>query len=75
MKPSSRSIKVERGVARSHRVVLVGHGRPEERHDPVAHDLIHRPLVPMDGLDHSLEDGVQELPGVFGVPLGLPLTP
>ena len=51
----------ERRVARAHRVVLVGQGRAEERHDPVAHHLVDSALVAVHGLHHDLEDGVEEL--------------
>ena len=68
--PPHRPLEIDRGVARPHRVVLVGHGGAEERHDAVAHDLVHRALVAVDGLHHPLEDGVEELPGLLGVPVG-----
>jgi hypothetical protein len=48
-------------------VVLVGHRRAEQRHDTVAHDLVDGALVPMDGLHHEPEHGVQKLSGLFGV--------
>ena len=65
-----RLLHPERRIARPHGVVLVGDRRPEERHDPVAHDLVHGALVAMDGLHHPLEDGVEELPGLLGVAVG-----
>ena len=58
------------GVARPHGVVLVGQRRAEERHDPVAHDLVHRALVAVDGLHHPLEHRVEELPRLLGVTVG-----
>jgi hypothetical protein len=57
-------------VARPHRVILVGKRRPEQRHDPVAHDLVDGALVPVDRLHHPLEDRVEELPRVLGVTVG-----
>jgi hypothetical protein len=51
-------------------MVLVGHGRAEERHDAVAHDLVHGPLVAMDGLHHPLEHGVEQLARLLRVPVG-----
>ena len=51
-------------------MVLVGHGRAEERHDPVAHDLVDGALVAVDGLHHPLEDRIEELPGLLGVAVG-----
>ena len=67
---TNRRLHVEGGVARPHGVVLVGHRRPEEGHDPIAHHLVHRPLVPVDGLHHALEHRVQELSRLLGVPVG-----
>ena len=60
----------QRRVAGPHRVVLVGERRAEERHDPVAHDLVHGALVAVDGLHHPLEDGVEELARLLGVAVG-----
>ena len=47
-------------VAGPERMVLVGHRRPEQGHDAVAHDLVDRALVPMHRLDHPLQDRLQE---------------
>ena len=51
-------------------MVLMGEGRPEEGHDPVAHDLVDGALVAVDGLHHPFEDGIEELPRVLGVTVG-----
>jgi hypothetical protein len=51
-------------------MVLVGERSPEQRHDPVAHDLIDRPFIAMDGLHHVFENGVEELPRFFGIAIG-----
>ena len=67
---SDRSLHVEGRIAGPHRVILVGDGRAEEGHDSVAHHLIHRSLVAVDGLHHPLEDGIEQLPRLFGVPVG-----
>ena len=63
-------LHVERRIAGSHRMVLVGERRAEEGHDPVAHDLVDRALVAVDGLHHPLEDGVEELARLLGVAVG-----
>ena len=68
--PAHRALQVDGGVAGAHRVVLVGERRAEEGHDPVAHDLVHGPLVAVNGLHHPLEDRIQQLPGLLGVPVG-----
>jgi hypothetical protein len=64
---SDGGLHVERGVARAHCVIFVGHGRAEERHDPVAHHLVHGALVAVDRLHYVLKDRIQELAGLFGV--------
>ena len=65
-----RLLHPQRRVARPHRVVLVGERRAEERHDAVAHDLVDRALVAVDGLHHPLEHRVEELPRLLGVAVG-----
>ena len=67
---SDRVLHAQRGVARPHGVILVGDRRAEQRHDPVAHDLVDRALVAVDGLHHALEDGIEELAGLLWVPIG-----
>src|SRR5262245_36661023 len=51
-------------------MILMRQRCPEEGHDAVAHDLVHRALVVMDGFHHPLEDGIQQLPRLLGVPVG-----
>jgi hypothetical protein len=48
-------------------VVFVRQRRAEERHDPVAHDLVDGALVAMDRFHHVFEDGVEELPRLLRV--------
>jgi hypothetical protein len=60
----------EGGIAGAHRVVLVGDGGAEKRHDAVAHDLVHGALVAVHGFHHQVEDRIQELPRFFGVAVG-----
>jgi hypothetical protein len=48
-------------------VVFVAQWRAEERHDPIAHHLVHRPLEAMDGIHHVLEHRIEDLPRLFGV--------
>ena len=57
----------ECGVASADGVVLMGQRCAEERHDPVAHHLVHRALVAMHGLHHVFEHGVEELARLFRV--------
>ena len=42
----------------------------EQRHDPVAHDLVDRALVPVDRLHHPLEHRVEELARLLWVAIG-----
>ena len=58
------------GVAGPHGMVLVGDGRAEQRHDPVAHHLVHGPLVTVDRLHHALEHRVEELARLLGIAVG-----
>src|SRR5262249_39237509 len=60
----------ERGVTRAHGVILVGKRGSEERHDPVAHHLVDRALVAMDGLHHDLEDRIEDLARFLGIAVG-----
>jgi hypothetical protein len=63
-------LHAERGIARAPRVVLVGEGRAEERHDAVAHHLVDGALVVMDGFHHPLQHGVEHRARVLGVMSG-----
>ena len=51
-------------------MVLMRQRSAEERHDPVAHHLIHRALVAMDGLHHSLKDRIENLTCLLRVTVG-----
>jgi len=48
-------------------VVLMGDRGPEERHDPIPKELIHRPLVAVDLGQHHLEGPAHEAMDVFRV--------
>jgi hypothetical protein len=65
-----RLVHPERREAGTDGVVLVGDGGAEERHDAVAHHLVDRALVAVDGLHHPLENGVQQLARLLGVTVG-----
>jgi hypothetical protein len=64
---ADRVLHPECGIGRADGVVLVGHRRAEQRHDPVTHELVHRPFEPVYRLHHQLKDGVEELAGVLRV--------
>ena len=42
-------------------MVLVGDRRSEERHDAVASDLVHGPLVVVNRFHHTLDDPIEDL--------------
>src|SRR5439155_13448415 len=44
--------------------------RTEERHDPVAHDLVDGALEAMDGRHHQLEDGIEDRARIFRIAIG-----
>jgi hypothetical protein len=62
-----RFLHPEGGVAGADRVVLVGERRAEERHDAVAHHLVHCALVVMHRRHHAFEDGIEDLTRLLGV--------
>ena len=67
---TKRRLHVEGRVAGAHRVVLVSQRGAEQRHDPVAHHLIDRAFVAVDGLHHVLEHGIENPTRFLGVALG-----
>jgi hypothetical protein len=42
-------------------------GRPKQRHNAVAQDLVHRALVAVHRLHHGVQGGVEELTRLFGI--------
>ena len=54
-------------ITRSYGVILMGERRTEERHDPVAHNPVHRAFITMDGLDHAFDHRVEKLLSVLGI--------
>jgi hypothetical protein len=57
------------GLDRSKGVILEGHGRSEQSHQPIPEELIDRPLVALDGLGHELERPIHDLVHDFRVQL------
>jgi hypothetical protein len=51
-------------------VVLVGNWGPEERHDAVAHHLVYRAFVAVDGLHHVFEHRIKDLAGLLRISVG-----
>src|SRR5262249_29162134 len=58
------------GVARPYRMIFVGQWRSKQGHDAIAQHLIHGTLVAVHGRHQAFEDGVEELAGFFGIPVG-----
>jgi len=57
-------------IAGPRRMVFMGKRRPKQRHDAVAHDLVHGPLVAVHGGHHAFQDGIEEPLGFLGITLG-----
>jgi hypothetical protein len=55
-------------VTGTNRVVLEGHRRPEQGHDAVAHDLVHRAVVQMNRIHHELDHRLQDGTRLLGIP-------
>ena len=51
-------------------MVLMGDRRPKQRHDAVAHDLVHGALVAVHGVHHALQHRVEELARLLGIAVG-----
>ena len=65
-----RLLHAQRREAGSQRVILMGERGAEERHVPIAHDLIDRAFIAVDGRHHALQHGVEELACFFGITVG-----
>jgi hypothetical protein len=60
----------QRCITSAHRVILMGERRPEQRHDAVAHYLIHGSLVVMDSFHHPIEDWRENFARFLGIAVG-----
>jgi hypothetical protein len=60
----------EGGIAGPHGVVFMRDRRPEQGHNPVAHDLVHGPLAAVHRGHHALQHRVEELARLLGVAVG-----
>jgi hypothetical protein len=65
--PANGGLHVESRVARPDGMILMRERCAEERHDPVAHDLVHGALVAVNRFHHPLGDRIQKLSGLLGV--------
>jgi len=64
-----RVAQVQRGVAGALRVVLVGDGRAEQRHDAVAGVLVHRAFEAVHAVGEDLEEAIENLMPLFRIDL------
>jgi hypothetical protein len=67
--PPDGRLHVQGRIARPYRVVLMGHGGAKQGHDAVAHDLVHRALITVHGRHHAFEHRIEELAGLFRIPI------
>jgi hypothetical protein len=51
-------------------MVFMGDRRAKQRHDAVAHDLVHGAFITVHGVHQALQDRIEELPGLLGVTVG-----
>ena len=51
-------------------MVLMRNGRPKQRHNAIAHDLVDRPLIAMHRCHHPFQHRIEELPGLLRVAVG-----
>src|SRR5215468_5256272 len=65
-----RLLHPQGGVTSTDRVILMGERGAEQRHDPVTHHLIHRPLIVVNRLHHALEHRIEKLAGLLGIAIG-----
>ena len=63
-------LHAQRRVAGAHGMIFMGNGRAEEGHNPIPHHLVDGALVAVHGLDHALQDRVQQLSGLLGIAVG-----
>ena len=68
--PADRLLHSQRGVTRAHGMIFVSERRAEQRKNAVAHDLIDRTFIAMDGFDHALKHGMEQPARILGVTIG-----
>ena len=62
-----RLLHAQGGVTGADGVVLERHRRAEQRHDAVAHHLVHRAVVLAHGVHHQGQRRIEDFPGLLGV--------
>jgi hypothetical protein len=70
-KAVERRLDRERGLGGAQRVIFECERCAEERHQPIAEELVHRALVAMDRVRHEAQNAVHQLVHYLGIePLG-----
>ena len=64
------SVHRESRIAGAQGMVFMRQRGPEQGHNAIAHDLIHRPLIAVHRRHHPLQHGIEELPGLLRIAVG-----
>ena len=65
-----RLLHAQRRIAGPYGMILVGEGRPEQRHNAIAHHLVDGAFIAMHGLHHAFQHRIKELAGLLGIAIG-----
>src|SRR5262249_55533823 len=65
-----RLLHPQGGVTSTYPVIFMGERGAEQRHDPIAHHLVHGPLVVVNRLHHALEHRIEKLASLLGITIG-----
>src|SRR5262244_1207598 len=65
-----RLLHPQGSITSTDRVIFMRERGTEQRHDPVTHHLVHRPLVVVNRLHHALEHRIEKLARFLGVAIG-----
>src|SRR5215467_3800083 len=65
-----RLLHPQGSITSTDRVIFMRERGTEQRHDPVTHHLVHRPLVVVNRLHHALEHRIEKLAGLLGIAIG-----
>jgi hypothetical protein len=64
---TERRLHGERRVTGPEGVILVGNGRPKERHNTVAQHLVHGAFIAMHRVHHGVQGGIRSCWAASGV--------
>ena len=65
--PPHRLLHSQRRIAGAHGVILMGERRTKQRHDPVAHHLVHRTFEVVHRFHHVLDNRIEKLARLFRI--------